>query len=141
MLHRNKIRNPNIENPKGARVEGSGVEGKIPRPLTLVLNNLSDFSPFEIVSDFEFRIHNFVYTWRALRPFDVAQDMLCASHGFSETIAMSTSSRSAFQISNDSLVYEFQPRISILRGRGNSTEYSAFIRPGLAVRSTIRSAR
>ncbi len=35
-------------------------------------------------------------------------------------------------MSNDSFVYEFQPRISILRGRGSSTEYSALIRPGRA---------
>ena len=71
--------------------------------------------------------------------FDLAQDMLCASHGFSETIAISTSSLSEVQISNDSFVYELQPRISMLRGRGSSTVYSALMRPGLALSSTTRS--
>ena len=59
--------------------------------------------------------------------------------GYSFAMADSTSSRRAAQISNDSFVYEFQPRISIFRGRGSSTEYSALIRPGRAVRSTTRS--
>src|SRR5215813_6811098 len=58
---------------------------------------------------------------------------------YSWLIAVSTSSRRQAQISNDIFVYEFQPRISILRGRGSSTEYSALIRPGLAVSNTTLS--
>src|SRR5262245_50025540 len=62
-----------------------------------------------------------------------------ARQAYSRLIAVSTSSRRQAQISNDIFVYEFQPRISILRGRGSSTEYSALIRPGLAVSSTTLS--
>ena len=62
-----------------------------------------------------------------------------ARQAYSRLIAVSTSSRRQAQISNDIFVYEFQPRISILRGRGSSTEYSALIRPGRAVSSTTLS--
>ena len=101
------------------------------------------FIDLKLSSDSELRIYiSSIACDASQSPFDLAQlPLLCASHGFSETIAMSTSSRSEVQISNDSFVYEFQPRISMLRGRGSSTEYSAFIRPGRAVSSTIRSAR
>ena len=65
---------------------------------------LCDFWSFEFVSNFgpDFRASNIYCS--PLRPFDLAQDMLCASHGFSETIAISTSSLSEVQISNESFV-------------------------------------
>src|SRR5262244_4035226 len=62
-----------------------------------------------------------------------------ARQAYSRLIAVSTSSRRQAQISNDIFVYEFQPRFSILRGRGSSTKYSALIRPGRAVSSTTLS--
>ena len=91
--------NPKSEyrNPKQTQIQINLKSGKskTPNPKEACLE-FYIFWSFEIVSNFGFRASNFLFL-ASLRPFDVTQGMLCASHAVSDACSDDQQSKTCLE--------------------------------------------